>query len=179
MKSHLPGKIRDFFANSDCLDRMSLRPLSHIAPNWETEWDHERGRYLPETHSFAEDLNVVIELLTLCRRPRKYHDHEDSLAEEVIREHKWPIQKKRGRWVGADYHFILEQGAFRDLRQRDLIAAAAGRVHAALDHGQQHFDHMEEGHLNMLSGLIATTIYHRHRDGSSLLTEDVDGEYEG
>ncbi|MFT4510815.1 hypothetical protein [Caballeronia sp. 15711] len=135
MKSHSPEKIRDFFARSDSLDRMSLRPLSHIAPNWETQWDFEKRRYRPEPDSFADDLNFVIELLAVCRRPHKYHNLEDALAKQVIRDLKWPIQKKGGRWVGADYRFILEQGAFRDLRQKDLTTAAAGRVHTALDHG--------------------------------------------
>lgn len=178
MKLHPPEKLRDFFAHSDCLDRMSLRPLSHIAPNWETEWDSEHRRYSPERRSFAEDLNAVIELLALRPRPSNYHDHEDTLAENVVREHNWPIQKKAGRWVGADYQLILEQGAFRDLRQEDLISAGAGRVHAALDHGQRHFDSMEEGHLNMLAALISIIIYHRYCAGLSLLREEIDGECE-
>lgn len=118
----------------------------------------------------------MIELLALCPRPHKYHDHEDALAENVIRTLKWPIQKKSGRWVGDDYHFILEQGAFRDLRQEDLIAAGAGRVHTALDYGQQNFDGMEEGHLNMLAALITIIIYHRYSDGSFLLRPEGQNE---
>jgi hypothetical protein len=176
MKSHSPDNIRDFFAWSDWLDRMVLRPLSHIAPNWETRWDHEEKRYRPEPSSFADDLNRVIELVATCSRPLKYHEHEDVLAERVVLDLKWPIQKKGGRWIGADYASILEQGAFKDLDQRHLIAAAAGRVHAALDYGQRHVDDMEDGHLHMLAALLSNIIYHRHCDGESLLMEDDDEE---
>jgi len=38
--------------------------------------------------------------------------------------------------MGADYASILEQGAFDDLDQKNLIAAAAGRVHTALAMGK-------------------------------------------
>lgn len=167
-----PGQIRDFFARSDLLDRMTLRPLSHITLNWEAMWNPETRQYEPEEDSFAADLNAVIDLLATCERPARYHDHEDALAERTLRELKWPIQKKGGRWIGADYQVILEQGAFSDLGQENLIAAAAGRVHAAMDFGQFHFDDVEEGPLNILAGLITIIIFHRDCDGSSLRIVD-------
>ena len=169
--SHSTKDVRAFFARSSWLDQIVLRPLSHITLNWECRWDTENGRYMPESDSFADDLNKVIELVASCPRPFKYHDHEDLVVENLIREKKWPLQKKRGRWVGADYHFILEQGGFADLTQQNLIAAAAGRVHAALDYGQSHFDEMEDGHLYMLAALLSIIIYHRYCDGSSLMVE--------
>jgi hypothetical protein len=171
-KPHSPDDIKSFFAWSDWLDHMVLRPLSHIAPNWEIRWEHGEARYRPEQGSFAEDLNQVIELIAACPRPSKYHENEDFLAERVVRELKWPIQKRNGRWVGADYPSILEQGAFNDVSQQQLITAASGRVHAALDHGQSHFDKMEDGHLYMLAALLSVIIYHRYCDGSSLLVEE-------
>jgi hypothetical protein len=163
--------VRAFFAWSDWLDYFVLRPLSHIAGNWETTWDHDEKRYEPEPDSFADDLNCVIELIATTPRPLRYHDHEDMLAERVIRELKWPIQKKGGRWFGADYASILEQGASRDLNQMTLLAAATGRVHAALDYDQKHVDDMEEGHFQMLTALLTNIIYHRYRDGASLIVE--------
>jgi hypothetical protein len=170
---HSPERIRDFFAWSSWLDQITLRPLSHIAPYWEATWDDETQRYIPEPRSFADDLNTVIELIATCPRPPKYHDHEDVIAKRV-QDAGWPIQKKGSRWVGADYPGVLEQGAFRDVGQRDLVAAATGRVHAALDYGQTHFDEMEEGHLNMLAAIISIIIYHRYCDGTSLLVEETD-----
>ncbi len=172
MVSHASAEIRDFFAWSEWLDYMVFRPLSHIAPNWETSWDDIEKRYLPEPESFADDFNQVIELVATSPRPTKYHSHEDLLAENVIRNLKWRIQKKNNRWVGSDYAFILEQGAFSDMDQRNLIAAAAGRVHSALDYGQRHFDDMEDGHQKMLAALLITIIYHRHCDGKSLLIKE-------
>jgi hypothetical protein len=171
MQPHTEDNIRDFFAWSDWLDYMVLRPLSHIAGNWEIRWDHSEKRYRPESFSFAEDLNVVIDLVATCPRPLKYHEHEDILAQQVVIQLKWPIQKKGGRWIGADYPSILEQGAFDDLDQQSLITAATGRVHAALDYGQDHFDNMEEGHLYMLAALLSIILYHRYCDGRSLMIE--------
>ena len=176
MESHPADDIREFFAWSGWLDYMVLRPLSHIAWNWEIRWDHDENRYRPEANSFADDLNAVIELLATCPRPLKYHAHEDTLAERVLIHLKWPIQKKGGRWIGADYPSILEQGAFDDLDQRSLIAAATGRVHAALDHGQMNFDDMEEGHLHILAALLSIIIYHRDCDGTSLRVMKVEDD---
>jgi hypothetical protein len=176
MASHSTDDVREFFAWSSWLDHMVLRPLSHIAWNWETRWDRDEKRYRPEHNSFAEDLNAVIELIAECPRPFKYHAHEDSLAERALIQLKWPIQKKGGRWIGADYSSILEQGAFNDLDQRSLIAAATGRVHAALDHKQTSFDDMEEGHLYILAALLSIIIYHRECDGTSLLVREVDDD---
>jgi hypothetical protein len=171
---HSSNDIRGFFGRSDWLDYMVLRPLSHIAGNWEARWEDEL--YRPEPFSFAEDLNVIVELVAACPRPLKYHEHEDVLAARVVNELKWPIQKKGGRWIGADYPSILEQGAFNDLDQQTLITAAAGRVHAALDHGQKQFDDMEEAHLHMLAALLSIIIYHRYCDGTSMLVEQEDDD---
>lgn len=174
MPSHSCSQVRDFFAWSDWLDYLVLRPLSHIACNWEARWDHDQNLYCPEASSFAADINAVIELIATCPRPPKYHEHEDSLAIRVVNELKWPIQKKGGRWIGGDYATILEQGAFNDIAQENLIASAAGRVHAAIDHGQKHFDEMEDGHLYMLAALLSIILYHRHCDGTFTLTEEAD-----
>ena len=172
MRTHAPDDIRDFFARSDCLDYLVLRPLSHIATNWETYWDDETWRYKPEPLSFADDLNQVIELMATSPRPAKYHINEDVVVERVLHELKWPVQKKGGRWVGADYPSMLERGGFRDLDQKNLIAAATGRVHAALDFGQAHIDVMEAGHRHMLTALLTIIIYHRYCYGTSLLREE-------
>lgn len=164
-------QVRDFFAQSEGLDYWVLRPLSHITLNWETCWDPVARRYEPEPESFAEDLNVVVDLIARCPPPRRYHDHEDVLAERVIRELHWPIQKKGSRWIGADYAAILENGAFRDFDQQDLISAASGRVHAAFKHGQGHVDDMEDGHRVMLAALMTIILYQRLSDGTSCFTE--------
>lgn len=159
--NHPAASIRSFFARSDYLDRMALRPLSHIAGGWDVCWDAAAERYEPEEDSFAEDLNFVIDAMAGTSRPVSYHDDEDVLAENLLRDLHWPIQEKNGRWVGADYASILEQGSFRDYGQQRLLSAATGRVYAALDFGQSHFDEMEEGHMQMLAQLITIIIYHR------------------
>jgi Methylase-associated X1 len=137
--------------------------------DWETCWNDEARRYQPEPFSFAADLNQVIECMATSPRPPKYHTNEDVLVEGILHELKWPIQKKGNQWTGADYASMLEQGGFRDLDQKNLIAAATGRVHAALDYGQLHFDEMHTRHRHMLTALLTIIIYHRYCDGSSFL----------
>jgi len=68
MRAYPASDIRDFFADSDCLDYLVLRPLSHITSNWETRWDDETWRYQPEPLSFAGDLNQVIEFIATVVR---------------------------------------------------------------------------------------------------------------
>jgi hypothetical protein len=140
---------------------MVLRPLSHITLNWELTWDHATQQYEPEADSFASILNKTITDLAVIDPPERYHDHEDRLAEYVIANLGWPIRKERGRWVGADYHSILEQGGFEDIDQIELLRAAAGRVHAALERQQMHFDDMEESHQRMLGAVLTIILYHR------------------
>lgn len=164
---HDPETVMGFFAWSDSLDHDVLRPLSHITSAWEMWWDREAGCYEPEPGTFAADLNAIIDQIASTPRPDRYHDHEDALAESVIRDLKWPIQKKGSRWTGADYEAILEQGAFSDFAQQDLASSAAGRVHAALDRGQLDYDHMDESHAHMLAAIMTIMLYHRYSDGSA------------
>lgn len=150
-----------FFADCDGLDRLVLRPLSHIRMNWETTWDQEAQCYAAEDDSFAAHLNELIADIARASPPARYHDHEDRLAENVVANLKWPIVKKGGRWVGADYDSILQNGAPADLDQNDLILAASGRVTAALARGQIHFDGMEKSHRHMLAAVMSIIIYWR------------------
>lgn len=171
-KKYDSAVIHSFFARSSFIDYMVLRPLSHIAPNWEARWDGDE--YAPEHDSFAEDLNAVISQIAQCKRPYKYHDNEDKIVEMLINSLGWPVQKKNGKWIGANYAHMLEQGAFRDIGQKNLISAATGRVQAALDFGQNHFDDMEDGHLTMLAALMTIIIYHRETEGTSLINRGGD-----
>ncbi len=67
---------------------------------------------------------------------------------------------KNGR--GDSYTVILEQGGFDDEDQQNLILAAAGRIIAAINYNQLHFDDMEKGHRNMLAEVLAIILYHRY-----------------
>jgi len=151
----------NFFNQSDVFDHEALRPLSHIRGNWELTWDSERNRYFEEENSYANVVNNLLEELEQCDPPSKYHDNEDRLAYYVIKKLKWPIKKVGGRWVGEDYEIILEQGGFDDCGQKDLVLAAAGRIRAAVIHGQTHFDEMEQSHQHMLAAVISIILYHR------------------
>jgi hypothetical protein len=162
-------QISKFFANCMWLDSSVLRPLSHIAPNWEASWDGDNQCYKAEADSFADDLNAIITQIANTENPMRYHDNEDNLAERVLRDLNWPIQKKGNFWSGADYQSILEQGSFDDIEQQNLITAATGRVQTAMELGQMHFDDMEQAHLNILAAIMTIAIYQRDNDGVSLL----------
>ncbi len=161
-----PEKIRKFFAWSERLDYLVLRPLSHITLNWELTWDHDASRYEPEDNSFAELMNLLIDDLSASPLPNQHHKTEDSLAAYVIEHLKWPIRKINGRWVGADYESILEQGGFHDVDQKQLVLAAAGRIRAAIKLGQLHFDDVEESHQRMLAAVLTIILYHRYDERS-------------
>ena len=156
-----PEKIRKFFAWSEDLDYLVLRPLSHITTNWELTWDHDALEYVPEDDSFAMLMNGLIKDLSASPLPNQHHKTEDSLAEYVIKHLKWPIRKENGRWVGADYTSILEQGGFHDIDQKQLVLAAAGRVRATIKLGQLHFDNIEDSHQRMLATVLTIVLYHR------------------
>jgi hypothetical protein len=154
-------EIKDFFANSELLDYLALRPLSHINGNWELIWDIEKEEYEREEDSFAGKLNDLILELARTTPPTKYHENEDKLAEYVKKHLNWSVNKVGNRWEGEDYQVILEQGGFHDINENELVKAATGRIQAALDRGQFHFDDMEESHRKILGGVLCIILYHR------------------
>jgi hypothetical protein len=160
MSDPTPDDRREFFAWSDSLDRAVLRPLSNIKLNWELMWDHDEKRYQPEEGSFAGDLNALIDCISAAPRPDRYHDNEDVVANYLASQPGSTLRKEGGRWKGDDYFSILERGGFRDIDQRQLRLAAVGRVCAAIEHGQRHFDEMEEGHREMLAIIMTIILYH-------------------
>jgi hypothetical protein len=151
----------EFFRNSDLLDRLSLRQLSHIKGNWELTWDDINGEYMPEDNSYAAQVNQLLWQLSSVHPPNKYHDNEDRLGDYVQEHLKWKIEKIGNRWVGEDYAAILEQGGFKDVDQDNLLLAAAGRIKAARDRKQLHFDEMEQSHQKMLADVLAIILYLR------------------
>jgi hypothetical protein len=165
--THTASTVKAFFAWSDgILDHRVLRPLSHIASNWELSWNAESSEYEAEDDSFATALNRMIIDIAQTPSPRKYHDNEDRLAEYLVAK-GWPIRKTGYRWTGDDYDSILEQGGFSDIDQTELLQAATGRIHAALSRGQMHFDDMEETHRRMLGAVLSIILYHRGPDPAS------------
>lgn len=164
----MDSTVKDFFANSNSLDYLVLRQLSHISLSWELQWDHNKNEYIRDDDSFAGLLNDLILELANTASPPKYHDNEDTLAEYVKERLNWRIEKVGNRWIGNDYESILEQGGFNDLDEKNLIQAAAGRVKASIEHGQPHFDDMEEGHQKILAGVLVIILYHRDNLSNTL-----------
>lgn len=152
---------KEFFSNSDLLDRLVLRQLSHIKGNWELAWDYGKGAYESEENSYATLLNKLIEELGGINPPASYHYHEDCLVECLLKNSNWNLKKVGGLWVCGDYATVLEQGSFDDTDQKKLMLATLGRIKAAIDRNQLHFDDMEWSHQTMLADVLAVILYHR------------------
>ena len=153
---------KSFFHNCIILDHLVLRQLSHVKENWELTWDEDSEKYAPKKNSFARMLNELIEEIGHIKPPAKYHNNEDCLAEYVKAHLNWDIKKAEGQWVGSEYISILEQGGFNDIDQKNLISAAVGRIKAAIDRGQVHFDDMEQSHQKILADVLAVILYHKN-----------------
>jgi hypothetical protein len=160
--------VVEFFSTSDFMEHEVLRPLSHIRANWELMLDHQTGRYIDEEDSFAWLFSYLVNELAISIPPEAYHNSEDRLGEEVQQRLKWKIRKHGGIWRNedgirlhpSDYLAMLEQGGFKVDGVEELIIAAAGRIRAAIDRGQTHFDDMERGHQVILAGVLAAILYH-------------------
>lgn len=161
--------IRKFFEPSSFIEHEVLRPLSHIRANWDLCIDAESGRYLEEENSFAALFNALIDELVVTQPPLRYHDNEDRLGEYVQRHLNWKIKKSGRAWINqagsrlqpSDYLALLEQGTFNNEGINNLVLAAAGRVHAAIQNGQMHFDEMERSHQIILAGVLSAILYRR------------------
>ncbi|WP_305301783.1 hypothetical protein [Muribaculum intestinale] len=154
-------ELINFFKHSDLFDYMVTRPLDHILPNWELMWDDDTNRFIPEEDSFAQKVNEMLDELIAIPIPDKNHDNEDILAEHVKQHLNWNIAKIHGRWISCDYQEIINQGSFGDEEQKNLLAAAKGRISAAIQHGQTKFDGMEYGHQRILAMVLASILYQR------------------
>ncbi len=163
------NNIKRFFEPSEFMEHEVLRPLSHIRGNWDPYIDPESGRYIEEEDSFAALFNALIDELAVTQPPLLYHDNEDRLGEYVQRHLNWKIKKSGCMWVNqdgsrlhqSDYLALLEQGAFDYQGIHNLVLAASGRVHAAIQRGQMHFDDMERSHQIILAGVLGAILYHR------------------
>lgn len=98
--------------------------------------------------------------------PRKYHGNEDKLAEYLCNERGWKIKKVGSLWkrkdgTKLDYPCLIEQGCCGVASNLDeLKTAIAGRIKAAKDHGQLHYDQMESNHRDILSASMAVWLFH-------------------
>lgn len=150
-------EVKKFFAQSEYLDQMVLRPLSHIDQDWELIRGNDG--YLAEEGNLSAHLINLIDVLASTEPPKKYHDNEDRLAEYLVSMGS-KIQKKGRYWIGDDYGFVLQQASLaHQLNHEELIFSAAGRVMAAIKHKQRMFDEMEEGHQAMLAAILTILVF--------------------
>lgn len=153
-----------FVKKNELFDYMVTRPLDHILPNWELLWDDNANRFRVEEDSFARKVNEMLEELLSIPTPDNYHANEDVLAEYVKEHLNWDIAKVHGRWISCDYRVVINQGSFGDEEQKNMLAAAKGRIEAAIRKGQTKFDDMEYGHQRILAMVLASILYQRSND---------------
>ncbi len=161
---------RSFFAGSDYLDHAVLRPISHVAPNWELIRDPISDLYEEEDDSLAAHLNVLIEEVSLSSPPRDYHSYENRLAihYEGVTTGRFYLHGKlwrdrqTGELVEKDFvGHMIEQATCGHYDVPDLVLAASGRVAAALYFGVEHFDKLDHGHMEMLSVIMTDILFRR------------------
>jgi hypothetical protein len=162
--------VRKFFNNSDLLDHAVLRPIDHVAPNWELTSGGIDGMYIEEDGSLAAHLNVLIEEIATSSPPRDYHSYENALAinydgvrsGRVYLDGKLWRDAQTGKLVEKDMvGHMIEQATSAHYDVPDLVLAAAGRVAAAFHFGTTHFDDLDHGHLEMLSIIMTDTLFRR------------------
>ena len=158
---HIGVNLEEFFKGSEFLDYEVLRPLSHIRGNWDLSSGTDTS-FAPEENSFALELSQLIEELAKTDIPSRYHDNEDQLARYVQENFDKEIEKVGNRWVGQDYRVILQDAGFFDINERNLVQSAKGRIVAAINFGQVHYDTMELGHRKMLAVILTLILYHRY-----------------
>ena len=151
----------EFFDRSELLDYEVLKPLSHIRGNWEISTGTGDLHFEIEEDSFAKQLNSLIDELDVAEIPSRYHDNEDVLAEYARDTFNQEIRKVGSRWVGSDYRLILQDGGILDIDEQNLIQSAKGRINAAIERGQKHYDDMDSGHRQMLALVLTLVLYHR------------------
>jgi len=155
------NNVIEFFDQSDFLDYEVLRPLSHIRGNWELSTGTDNFHFEIEEGSFAKELSELIDELDVTEIPSRYHDNEDLLAEYVRDKFNQEITKVGNRWVGSDYRITLQDGGIFDIDETNLVQSAKGRIVAAQERGQSHYDDMEYGHRKMLAVILTLVLYHR------------------
>ena len=99
----MKNSVKLFFAQSDLLDYMVLRQLSHVNLSWELIWEPFQQEYEREDGTVA--------------------------------------------------------GLFIDLI--DDIQAVSGCIKAPINHGQRHFDDIEQSHQKILADVLTIILYHR------------------
>jgi hypothetical protein len=162
--------VFDFFANSDFLDHVVLRPLSHVAANWELTSIPGPDLYLEEDNSLAGQLNVLIEEISTSNPPRDYHAYENKLAMNYpeVRSGRYYLEGKlwrdiqSGKLVEKDFvGHMIEQATAAQNDVPDLVLAAAGRVATAFNFRVAHFDDLDRGHMEMLSVIMTDILFRR------------------
>jgi len=161
-----------FFANSDWLDRAVLRPISHVAGNWELTWNTHADRYEPESDSLADHLNVLIHDMAASKPPADYHHYENKLAisYDDVKSGRFKLNRSRKLWIDTATNLpvskdmvghMIEQATCGHYDVPDLVLSAAGRVATSLRFGVSHFDDLDDGHLEMLSVIMTDILFRR------------------
>lgn len=161
---------RRFFEDSDTLDHATLRPISHVAPNWELTWDSTSDRYEEEEDSLAAHLNKLIEEISNLVPPTDYHalENQHAINYEGVASGRFYLDGKlwrdqqTGQLVDKDFvGHMIEQATCGHYDVPDLVLSAAGRISTALKFGVDHFDKLDRGHMEMLSVIITDILFRR------------------
>lgn len=163
--------VRAFFRRSDWLDGTTLRPIRHVAPNWELITGDDDGLLFEEEEdSLAAHLNVLIDQIVAVDPPTDYHAFENHIAGQYdgvingryyLKDKLW-FNSKTGKPVKKDdVGHMMEQASCGSDDIPELVHSAAGRVATAMAYGKSHFDDLDTGHMEMLAVVMMTILFRR------------------
>ena len=161
-----------FFEGSDYLDYAVLRPIAHVAGNWELTWNGNSRVYEEESDSLAAHLNVLIQDIARSVPPTDYHEHENRLAiaYDGVKSGRYRLNRSRKLWIDSStgktatkdmVGHMIEQATCGHYDVPDLVLSAAGRVAASMRFGIDHFDQLDDGHQAMLSVIMTDILFRR------------------
>jgi len=164
------NNVIGFFGHSDLLDRMTLRPIMHVAPNWELTPSDDNLLYEEEEDSLAAHLNILIHRIAKTDPPTDYHALENKIASEYedarnaryyIKNRLWYDRNTDDPIKKDDVGHMMEQASCGSDDVAELVEAAAGRVAIAMHHGISKFDDLDQGHMEMLAIVMMTVLFRR------------------
>ncbi len=163
--------VRAFFEHSDWLDYTTLRPIWHVAFNWELiSASDDELLFEEEEDSLAAHLNVLIEQMAATAPPLDYHAFENEIASQYesavsgryyLKGKFWFDRQTEMPIAKDDVGHMMEQASCGSDDIPGLVHAAAGRVATAMAYGNSHFDDLDSGPMEMLAIVLMTILFRR------------------
>ncbi|CAG9001425.1 MAG: hypothetical protein CENE_03445 [Candidatus Celerinatantimonas neptuna] len=151
--------MHPFFANSQQLDILVLKPLNKIQPNWLLNWDDENRIYVQTPDCFACKINYLIDCIQAAPYSINYTDQQQQLMSHLI---SLPLPKTVFE-LNQCYILLLKNGFYIDKWGQDLISLLSTLVNRLQHIGFLHFDHLDDRMQKKTSLLMSLILFDWYR----------------